>query len=164
MSVPYDLAAGARHLERTMGRLYVGSFVKTLSRKAAALTQRFGALGIDLARAARARTFYEFDGAATAPLHGFTSAEDYWNRSSSIHLLDRITTPTLCISAIDDPFIPREALERARAAASPAVTFEVTESGGHTGFIGGTMPWRSEYWAEERLVSWLVESVRDDQR
>jgi predicted alpha/beta-fold hydrolase len=103
----------------------------------------------------RAKTFREFDDAATAPLHGFTSADDYYTRSSSIRFLGRITVPTLCVSAADDPFLPPDVLPRARAAASPAVTFLVTEHGGHVGFIAG----RGSYWAEERIVEWLGENA-----
>jgi predicted alpha/beta-fold hydrolase len=29
------------------------------------------------------RTFWDFDGRVTAPLHGFTDAEDYYRRASS---------------------------------------------------------------------------------
>ena len=106
----------------------------------------------------------EFDDAATAPIHGFASADDYYARSSSLQFLSRITTPTLILNAEDDPFLPREALERARAAASAAIQFVTTQCGGHTGFISGTLPWRCEYWAEERIVEWLVERRRLDGR
>ena len=147
MSVPYDLAAGADHITR----LYVARFLRTL--KAKALERD----GLDHDAVRRARTFREFDDAATAPLHGFQDAADYYAQSSSIGFLDRITTPTLCINAADDPFLPRQALDRARAAASPSVELRVTDCGGHTGFIAGAVPWRCAYWAEELMVEWLLE-------
>jgi len=110
-----------------------------------------------VARAAHAaRTFREFDDAVTGPLHGFSGADDYYTRSSSIHFLDRISVPTLCISAEDDPFLPPQVLERARSLASPSVEFLVTPVGGHTGFVGGRLPWRSEYWAEQVMTRWLA--------
>jgi uncharacterized protein len=146
MSVPYDLAAGADHINR----LYVARFLRTLKSKA---LQRDG---VDAAAVRRARTFREFDDAATAPIHGFRDATDYYTKSSSIRVLDKITTPTLCINAADDPFLPREALDRAREIASPAVEFRITECGGHTGFIAGALPWRCEYWAEELMIGWLL--------
>jgi uncharacterized protein len=155
LSVPYDLGAGARHLERTAaGRFYVASFLKTLKKKV--LREDIACL-LDVEKVKRSRSFYEFDEWATAPLHGFASAEDYYRRSSSIHFLERIKTPTLALNASDDPFIPPEVLERARAAASPAVDFRTTETGGHVGFIGGSAPWACEYWAEELAVKWLME-------
>lgn len=151
MSVPYDLAAGARYLERTIGRLYVASFLETLKMKARRVSDR-----IDLPAVERARTFYEFDEAFIAPLYGFAGADDYYTRSSSISFLDKITTPALTLSAADDPFLPTEVLPRARAAASPAIDFRVTRGGGHVGFIGGRAPWKCEYWAEEMIVQWLA--------
>ena len=147
MSVPYDLGAGADHINR----LYVARFLRTL--KAKALLRD----GLDRDAVLRAHTFRQFDDAATAPLHGFRDADDYYVRSSSIRFLDKITTPTLCLSAEDDPFLPRGVLPRARAAASDAVEIRVSPRGGHTGFIAGALPWRCEYWAEELMVSWLLE-------
>lgn len=159
LSVPYDLAAGAKYLDKPLARLYVSRFVKTLGPKIERLVEQFPDVGsrVDVVRARRARTFREFDDAATAPIHGFADAEDYWQKSSSIHYLDRITTPTLCISALDDPFLPPEVLPRARAAASPSVEFVVTERGGHVGFISGSAPWKLRYWAEELAVRWAAD-------
>ena len=156
LSAPYDLGAGAKYLEQGAGPFYVGSFLRTLKKKVKDVMERFPDNGVDAANAMSARTFREFDDAATAPLHGFRDADDYYTRSSSIHFIGRITTPTLCISAEDDPFLPHEVLERARATASPSVEFMTTRHGGHVGFISGTAPWRCVYWAEELVVDWLV--------
>lgn len=155
LSTPYDLGAGARHLETTaVGRFYVKRFLATLKKKVA----RGDIAGlIDVGAALRSRTFVEFDETATAPLHGFAGADDYYERSSSIHYIGRIATPTLALNAEDDPFVPHDTLVRARAAASPAIDFRTTPSGGHVGFIGGSAPWRCEYWAEELVVQWLIE-------
>jgi predicted alpha/beta-fold hydrolase len=157
VSVPFDLAAGARHLETAAGRLYVSHFLSTLLPKARSLARRFpeAAARLDLERLARARTFFDFDDAGTAPLHGFEGAEDYWARSSSLPLLGRIAVPVLAVSALDDPFLPPEALLRARAAASPAVTFAVSARGGHAGFVSGRWPTSPRAWAEEGAVRWL---------
>jgi predicted alpha/beta-fold hydrolase len=162
-SVPYDLGAGSRHLEfGLLPRFYVNRFLATLKQKTKGLVARFPQMRerIDLDAVMRARTFREIDDAATAPIHGFRDADDYYARSSSIHFLGTITTPTLCLSAVDDPFLPAEALERARAGASAAVEFRITARGGHTGFVAGALPWRCEYWAEELVVGWLAGQAR----
>ena len=163
VSTPFDLDAGARHLEKGMGRFYAGSFISSLKKKAATVCARheLARARIDLPRALRAKTFYEYDDAATAPLHGFDGAADYYARSSSIRFVGRIETPTLCISAADDPFLPRSVLDRARDEASPAVTLVTTEEGGHTGFVAGTAPWDCRYWAEERAVAWVTSLIAD---
>jgi predicted alpha/beta-fold hydrolase len=160
LSAPYDLAAGSRHLETPMGGLYVRGFLSTLCPKAFEVAGRFpeAAARLDLGRVARCRTFWDFDDAATGPLHGFAGAEDYYARSSSLNFLSRIGTPTLCLSAEDDPFLPVSVLPRARAAASPAVTFVTTRRGGHIGFVSGLAPWRPDYPAEEGAIRWLSEA------
>jgi predicted alpha/beta-fold hydrolase len=157
MSVPYDLGAGADHLDRTkIGQFYVNSFLSTLKKKC---ERPEIASRLDLTAVRRARNFREFDEVATAPLHGFQSAEDYYTRSSSIHFVSRITTPTFCLSAEDDPFVPPAVLPRLRDAASPHLDVRVTPYGGHVGFIGGRAPWRCQYWAEELVVRWLLEKA-----
>ena len=157
LSVPYDLGAGSRHLETTAaGRFYVTRFLRTLKKKA---TRADTAALVDVERVLRSRSFWDFDEHATAPLHGFHGAHDYYTRSSSIHFLDRITTPTLALNAEDDPFLPPDILPRAKSVASPAVDFRTTPTGGHVGFIGGSAPWSCEYWAETLVVQWLVRQV-----
>ena len=157
VSVPYDLAAGSRHLERGLGPFYVENFLTTLRRKALDTARRFpeAAERIEQRRVQCSRTFWDFDDAATAPLHGFAGAADYYARSSSLGFVGRITTPTLCLSAEDDPFLPAAVLARMREAASPAVEPVFTGSGGHMGFVAGPAPWRFRYWAEEYVVEWL---------
>jgi uncharacterized protein len=161
LSTPYDLGASARHLESAIGRIYVGKFLATLRTKALETVRRFpeAAAKIDVARTVASRTFWEFDDAANAPLHGFAGAEDYYRRASSIGFLPRVATPTLCLSAQDDPFLPSEALERARSCATPAVEFLVTTRGGHIGWVAGTWPGRPRYFAEEVVVEWLGRRV-----
>ncbi len=165
LSVPYDLAAGARKLETGIGLIYTREFLKTLRGKVLGLLERFPERsgGLDVPRLKRARTFYDFDDAATAPLHGFAGAEDYYTRCSSFHHAGKITTPVTCLSAADDPFLPEEVLPRFREAASSAVELIVTPRGGHVGFVAGP-PWRPEYWAERFLVERLGAETGDRRR
>ena len=158
ISVPYDLALSSRFLERRAGRIYARHFMTRLRAKALALLAAFPeeTRHLDAARIAACRTFAEFDDCLTAPLHGFTNAADYYQRSSSVGFLGRIEVPTLCISGLDDPFCPPDGVTRAIAAGSPCVSFEVTRRGGHVGFVAGRLPWRPVYWAEERAIAWLV--------
>jgi predicted alpha/beta-fold hydrolase len=111
---------------------------------------------LDRERIRRAFGIRAFDDCATAPLHGFAGADDYYARASALGFLARVRVPTLCFSATDDPFVPAESVERARAVASSAITFAVTPWGGHTGFVSGPWPWRPVYWAEEAAIAWLA--------
>lgn len=158
ISAPFDLAAGAEYLDSGLSRFYVRMFLRSLNEKAHRVAGEFpeAKTKIDLDRARTAKTFYEYDDAVTAPLHGFDGAADYYERSSSIRFIDRITVPTLCIVSEDDPFQPPASMHEAARRASPAVCVVITRRGGHVGFISGT-PWRPHYWAEEQAVRFLSE-------
>ncbi|MEX2609634.1 MAG: alpha/beta fold hydrolase [Gemmatimonadota bacterium] len=155
VSVPYDLAAGADALNASWaGRRYAAHFVRSLVRKAeakAALIQD----RCDLARVRAARSFRDFDEHATAPIHGFAGAADYYARSSAAGFLPAIRVPTLLLHARDDPFLPWGAFPAAAVAANPALRAVVTARGGHVGFMAGP-PWAPRFWAERQVASWLA--------
>jgi predicted alpha/beta-fold hydrolase len=154
VSVPFDLAAGARALEETsMGRFYAGWFLRSLRRKArakAALLKDRVALDEVLA----AGTIREFDDLATAPLHGFRSAAHYYEVSSSARYLQRIRTPTLLLQSLDDPFLPREALPERAIRENPWIVAAFVERGGHVGFMSGSVL-SPRFWAEEEAARFL---------
>jgi predicted alpha/beta-fold hydrolase len=162
ISTPFDLAAAAEKMSRGSGRLYTYSFLRTMKPKALHKAHEFpGLLDVDAIR--RARTWRQYDDAVTAPLHGFEDAEDYWARSSSIHVLDRIRRPVLLINARDDPFIPASSLPEGAAQRSPWLHAEFSDRGGHAGFVSGSNPFRPRYWAELRAIEYLagfVPSIR----
>ncbi|MDH4476462.1 MAG: alpha/beta fold hydrolase, partial [Verrucomicrobiaceae bacterium] len=95
ISAPVDLASCADALDQKPGNaLYRHRFLHTLTSKAATKAHRFPDQVPHLPPAAL-RSIRAFDHAYTAPLHGFTSAEDYYTRSSALPLLPNLTIPTL---------------------------------------------------------------------
>jgi len=160
LSVPYDLAISARRINRGFSRVYQRFFLRTL--KAKVLKKR--EVYLDLPDASTVRkigTMVDFDDLITAPLHGFRDAEDYYRRSSSAGFLRNIRVPTLLISAVDDPFLPRETLMFVREAAreNPALHIEFLDHGGHAGFVSGRFPWRAVYYAEHRILEFFQSVV-----
>lgn len=156
VSTPFDLGAGSRFLERGFSQVYVRHFVRSLRRKALSTLERHPHLPVDRERLSAARTFWDFDDVFTGPVHGFSGAEDYYARSSSIHFLPHVAVPTLLYSAIDDPFLPPVVLERVREVAryNEALTVDFTPKGGHVGWVAGP-PWSPSYFMEERVAGWL---------
>jgi uncharacterized protein len=156
VSVPFDLARGARHIDKGFARVYQANFLASLKRKVYAKLERFPDL-VDRQKLDAVRSIYDFDELLTAPLHGFAGADDYYARSSALRFLPEISVPTLLLSAVDDPFLPPAVLDdvRAVAHANPALHVEFVERGGHVGFVSGTVPWRPVYYAEERVTAFL---------
>jgi predicted alpha/beta-fold hydrolase len=160
ISVPFDLAQCARALDGPgfWNWVYRERFLRRLRGKALRKARRFPG-AIDAAAVRRALTFSAFDGALTAPMHGFASADEYWTRCSAGRFVAGVRRPLLAISALDDPLVPPESLPLEAAEANPAVTLLVTPSGGHVGFVSGPPLWPS-YWAEARAVSFLAGAAR----
>ncbi len=155
-SVPCDLASSSKRLEHAMNRLYMRRFLKTLRAKVREKIERFpneiNDEGLDLMR-----TFREFDGAYTAPIHGFINAEDYWRQCSCSTRLQNIAIPTLLVNALDDPFLTPDCYPIEKARDSSMLHLETPKHGGHMGFVqfknGDT------YWSERRAVEFLNQTL-----
>jgi predicted alpha/beta-fold hydrolase len=153
ISTPFDLELCARVLDRGLAKVtYTASFMRSFKAKVRAMARMFPGF-VDVAAAMRARTFAAYDRAVTAPLHGFADERDYWRRSSCRPYLGRVRRPTLLISALDDPFVPPDALPD-RAELSPSIVTEFSHRGGHVGFWEGR-PWCPRAWAERRAMTFL---------
>jgi predicted alpha/beta-fold hydrolase len=157
ISVPFDLSAGADYMEQGFSKTYRVFLVRKLQRKVRA---KAGIMDgkVDISRALAARTFREFDDAVIVPIHGFEDAEDYYRCSSSAQFLESITTPTLLVHSLDDPFLPPAAVPTGIASDNPHVRTEFTRSGGHVGFVSGH-PWAPLFWGERRAAEFLAEQL-----
>ena len=159
ISVPYDLVAGADTLESgPWGRLYTAYFLRMLKKKVRAKAEILRP-HLDTEAVLRSRTIREFDELATAPLHGFTDSEEYYRLSSSNRFLSGVRSPTLLIHAMDDPFLPREAIPERTIDANVALKRAFTERGGHVGFVHGGTPWSALPWAEEEAARFLADRL-----
>ncbi len=157
VSVPYDLARGADAVSQGFARVYERHFLQSLMAKVSAKLEHYPDL-CDAQSLTGVRTLRDFDDAVTAPIHGFSSAADYYARSSSMQFLGNVRRPTLLLNAEDDPFLPASVLDEVRsiAASNPLLELEFSPSGGHVGFIAGQVPWRPFYHAEHRVIEFLA--------
>jgi predicted alpha/beta-fold hydrolase len=151
--VPLNLHKCAEALNRGFSKTYQRYLLKRMKKSVNRKFDRFTA-AFDWDKAMSARTFAEFDDWVTAPLHGFNGMQDYYDRCSSVHYLKGITRPTLIINALDDPFMTREVIPDDDQL-SEHVTLEVSETGGHVGFISGGTPWRPQFYLPERILDFL---------
>ena len=87
-------------------------------------------------------------------MHGFEGADDYYQQCSSRQFLKHIQKPTLVLHAKDDPFMWEKTIPT-EDELSPSVMLELSDSGGHVGFIGGAHPLNVEYWLDKRIMEWL---------
>ena len=154
VSPTMDLAVCVDALEERQNRIYQWHFVRNLKRrmrrKAAAWPGRFS-----LDALPRIRSIRDFDAAYTAPFHGFRDAADYYHRASAMRLVDKITVPTLIITAADDPFVPPAPFRDPAVTGNKNITVIVTPHGGHCGFVEERNGTYDGYWAEREIVRFL---------
>jgi len=157
VSVPLDLAKSADSLNCGFSKVYQRLLLKRMKESIARKFDQHTA-AFDWHRAMSATNFADFDDAVTAPLHGFEGKDDYYGSCSSVSFLDRIDRPTLIVNALDDPFMSPDIIP-SESRLSSSVTIELSERGGHVGFISGGAPWNPRYFLPQRIIGFLEQSL-----
>lgn len=155
VSVPFELSKTADRVQQGFSRLYEIHFMRSLRRK---IRNKFAnrPAPIELPPLEKLKTLRDFDDKVTAPLHGFKNADDYYQKASSRQYLKKIVIPTLLLQAKDDPLMTEDLLP-SKQELSSQVILELTEKGGHVGFVTGDVPWRAQYWLEQRIPVFLAQ-------
>lgn len=101
---------------------------------------------------------YEFDQIYTAPICGFSSAIDYYQKCSSAHLVGDIAVPCHILFSEDDPIICSASLDRYHLPKNVLV-FK-TKQGGHMGYLGTSSDRKGVYWLDSLLADWIIDFNR----
>jgi len=156
VSAPVRLDQSADFLNRGASRFYQKILLDDLKES---LLEKFEQhdyeklIGLKKEDVGKLNSFREYDNRFTAPIHGFKNADDYYEQSSGYDFIFKIAKETLIIHALDDPFMPPGVLPD-EAALPPKVSMEVSQNGGHVGFVGGSIV-RPSYWLETRIPEFL---------
>ncbi len=153
VSVPYELSKVAFRVQRGFSRFYQWYLLKCARERLLSKPNHLPP-AIDLELLAHAYTITQFDSHYTVPLHGFSTVDEYYEKNSSRQYLKSITVPTLLVHAKDDPFMTSDAIPQPHEL-SPNIELEVTDKGGHVGFVSGAYPWAPRYWLEDRVPEFL---------
>jgi uncharacterized protein len=167
VSVPLVLSTCATKLDNGFSKLYRANLLRELKHYVAEKQRYLEKLGAteeadkikQLGDLASIQSFWQYDDRVVAPLHGFRNVDDYYQRSSSRQFLKKITVPTLLIQAQDDPFMTTDVLPHANEL-SPTIQLEVTQGGGHVGFVTGLNPFKPIYWLEQRILAFLRHQLK----
>lgn len=156
VSVPFDLADASRVIEQGMARLYKWSLLRRMKKS---MRRKFNLIEapFPLPDIGQICTFRQFDDQLTAPLHGMQDANDYYRLCSARYFLKTIRVPTLVLHSKDDPFMSPAALPRADELSS-TVRLELSQRGGHVGFVNGSLLYPN-MWLKERIGRHLREML-----
>lgn len=154
VSAPLMLEPCSLKLEQGLSRIYQRYLLNQLKQNTERKLRAWpGTLPIDLSQLKALKKLRDFDDAITARAHGFLDATDYYRRCSAMPLLPGVAKPLLIIHAKDDPFMTSDVIPASDLLPS-SVTYQLTEYGGHVGFVAGTLR-KPQMWLEQRIPQWL---------
>ena len=156
ISPPFQLRSIANRVRHGSARFYQWYLLRNL-RKYYRQKYRRRAAPFKLTALPFYRSFWTFDEHVTAPLHGFRSAVAYYQHASCMQYLPTIATPTLIIHAQDDPMMTPDIIPT-ETQISQNVQLEITQYGGHLGFLSGSIK-RPKFWLAERLPEFLAHYI-----
>ncbi|WP_394753842.1 hydrolase [Crenothrix sp.] len=168
VSIPLVLSVCATKLDKGFSRFYCAYLLRELKnyvRKKQRHLEQIGQAGEadkikHLGNLSNITSFWHYDDRVVAPLHGFKNVDDYYQRSSSRQFLKSITLPTLIIQSADDPFMTQAVLPDVNEL-SISIDLEITQRGGHVGFISGNNPFKPVYWLDQRIPDFLSAGLKD---
>jgi predicted alpha/beta-fold hydrolase len=166
VSVPLVLSECANKLDNGFSRLYRASLLRELKQYVRLKLKYLVMLGqtneaeklSQLGNLDNITSFWQYDDRVIARLYNFIDVNDYYTRASSRQFLKTISVPTLLIQAADDPFMTSKVIPKQNEL-SASVLMEVTESGGHVGFISSINPFKAHYWLEQRIPEFLQQQL-----
>jgi uncharacterized protein len=151
ISVPMELETSCKKISEPANWIYSNRFLKSLKNKILTKAARMPELetkGIE-----KIRTLLDFDNRYTAPLHGFENAIDYYRKCSSVNFVPDISTPTLIINTLNDPFLSKACFPSEVLKNHSHVSLEILLRGGHVGFTQFNK--NGLYWSEQRTLDFF---------
>ncbi|MGD8407259.1 MAG: hydrolase, partial [Thiohalophilus sp.] len=160
VSAPLKLDICSERIHQGFSRVYERHLVNSLVSKVLAKFEDHDyekLIGLTREGIRVVRSFREFDDRFTAPIHGFTDADDYYRQSSAHDYVGDIQQPALIIQALDDPFMTPRVLPPAKNLPTH-IELAVSRFGGHVGFVEGSI-FRPGYWLPRAALDYLAQFV-----
>lgn len=142
-------------LEQPRNWLYHWHFLSSLKARMRRKAELFPGTW-DLSPLRSMHTITQFDETYTARDGGYQDVADYYNRAGARHVLHQIAVPTLIITAQDDPFIPATMFDTPAIQHNANITLMMLRHGGHCGFFQRRHPQEDRFWAENRILEWMI--------
>ena len=149
---PIDLAAVENHFSQVRGKVYDRFFVRLLWHKIVDRWEHIPNLAPQ-PPARRPKRLREIDEMVIAPASGYTSADDYYEKTSPGPKLESIRQPVTILTSQDDPIVPMQGLEQSQL--SDSIEQVSTARGGHLGFIARRNGDPDFRWLDWRIIDWV---------
>jgi len=166
VSVPFNLGECATQLDSGFSKIYRKRLIRELKDYIYLKRKHLERIGAkeqlehikQIGSLHKVRSFWQYDQRVIAQLYDFSSAEDYYQQSSSRQFLSEIKVPTLLIQSQDDPFMSADIIP-SKQELSASVSLELTVAGGHVGFMQSHGLFKFNYWLDSRIPAFLIQQL-----
>jgi uncharacterized protein len=144
------------------GRAIERFFVKNL-RKFVAKRQQLFPETVKSGALKRINSIDSFDREIVIDYYGFASVAEYYEKTSALYFLDKLTIPYFILYSQDDPmFEPNLIAElQARVAGNPQAYLLMTKHGGHTAHISKNIDLSDKFWGMNRLLEFCEKLMNE---
>lgn len=146
---PIDLKNSVQLIGMPHNQMYERYFIRLLRQEVHYRHKNFNLPEVNLPSN---MSVFEFDEYYIAPQIGFKSALEYYEASSAVFMLDKITVPTQILFAKDDPIIDASVVDNLNLPEQVQVV--VTTHGGHLGFLSNPFSKTGFRWLDYILLKW----------
>ena len=154
ISSPVDLLSCSHTLQRFPNQIYGRNFLKTILQTMQKNPQDIKHYGLSLDDILACKNLRDFDHAFTAPVHGFLSQDDYYQKASALPVLKNIAIPTLLLNALDDPILSNACYPNASDINNSHVQLLYPKHGGHIGFNRDKR--NGLDWLDQQALAYLI--------
>lgn len=158
VGAPFCLASCSNKINKGLSKIYQ-VYLLNLLKKATKQKITQGLIHhISVKQLNKINTMLAFDDKITAPLNGFNNAQHYYKECSGIRVFKEITQPCLFIHSADDPFIEHTKINSLITSDEQIpnnITLEISQQGGHVGFLTGNKIGKPEFWLDTRVPQFL---------
>lgn len=154
-SVPSRVMNSSLAIRKWRNFIYHRRFVKQLIEVAKKKAEQFPEINIKAIK--KVKTIYDFDHYFTAPLHGYKSVEEYYDKTSAIYFIPKIKIPTLLVNSKNDTYLGNidELVDLSEK--SSFFYYKLTQDGGHVGF--GKTDKNGFLWSEKEALKFFNQQM-----
>ena len=146
-----DLSSTVKKLDKMRNMMYRLFFVTRMKFRVQRKIKEYPG-SINLPNLHKVNSFLTYDEYVSAPLNGFVSADVLHQSSSAVNVLNKIAVPCLLLQAKNDPFLDDASFPIDALRDNPLVTLEISQTGGHVGYLSNRYRW----YQDERFAEFLT--------
>ncbi|KAK9821874.1 hypothetical protein WJX74_008155 [Apatococcus lobatus] len=110
---------------------------------------------IDIDTVMKCTTMKEIDEHLICKCHNYATPEDYYRDLNGLTWIAKIETPTLFVSAEDDPFLDVRVAPKEECSKNPFTLFALTYDGSHCSHLSGLWPF-GQSWLDHVVGEWFT--------